>query len=144
MELKKIMILATAVLLFTELPAQRIWEERKGCVALQGDVAPGYLFAQKSVSAYINGDIQMFVDDRCAFTRSIWISFATTRKNQPGLKANHAIFWGIEYHFLKPGRLDPFIGITPGLGLVRAAYINGEELKLTPFSPVPLVAASIG
>jgi len=29
--------------------AQKIWEERKGCVSSQGNLAPGYLFAQKAV-----------------------------------------------------------------------------------------------
>ena len=145
MESQKIIMMAIGILLFIQLPAQRIWEDRKGSVTAQGNLAPGYLFAQKSVSAYVDGDIQLFVEDRCALTGSIWASFATTQKNKPGLRANHAVYWGAEYHFLKPSRWDPFVGIAPGLGLVRASYMNGDdELKLTPFSVAPLIAASVG
>ncbi len=41
-----------------QLPAQKVWDERKGCISAQGNLAPGYLFAQKTVSAYVNGDIE--------------------------------------------------------------------------------------
>ncbi len=74
----------------------------------------------------------------------MWASFATTSKDQVGLRANHALFWGANYHFLKPGRWDPYIGFTPGLGLVRAAYQNGGEVSLTPFSVVPLAGMTVG
>jgi hypothetical protein len=118
--------------------AQKIWTERKGSISAQGNLAPGYLFAQKSVSAYVNGDVEIFIDDRASFIGQAWISFATTEKNKAGLRANHAIFWGANYHFLKPGRWDPYVGFTPGMGLVRAGYKSGEDITLTPFSVVPL------
>ena len=128
----------------TSLHAQKIWEERKGCVSLQGNLAPGYLFAQKAVTAYVDGDVELFLDDRFSFTGAAWCSFATSDKSHVGLRANHAIFWGVNYHFLKPSRFDPYIGFTPGVGLVRAAYKSGEDIKLTPFSLAPLVCVSVG
>ena len=137
-------ILLVFTFVCSHLPAQKIWEERKGCVSSQGNLAPGYLFAQKSVTAYFDGDIEMFLDDRYAPTGAIWLSFATTDKSQVGVRANHAIFWGFNYHFLKPSRFDPFIGITPGIGLARAGYQTEEGIKLTPYSPVPLIATTIG
>ena len=140
----KICLLAISICIFFQLPAQRIWEERKGCVLAQGNLAPGYLFAQKNVTAYIDGNIEVFIDDRFSFTGAAWCSFATTQKDQAGLRANHAIFWGGNYHFLKPSRFDPYISFTPGLGLVRASYMDGENLKLSPFTVVPLAALSVG
>ncbi|MCW3126199.1 MAG: hypothetical protein JWO03_1857 [Bacteroidetes bacterium] len=126
------------------LYAQKIWEERKGCISVQGNLAPGYLFAQKSVSAYFDGDVELFLDDRASFIGEAFISFATTEKTKAGLRANHAIFWGANYHFLKPGRFDPYVGFTPGMGLVRAGYKSGEDIKLTPFSVAPLLGLSVG
>ncbi|MDB5282715.1 MAG: hypothetical protein JWO06_1790 [Bacteroidota bacterium] len=144
METQKIIIAALMLSLSSQLQAQRIWEERKGCVVSQGNLAPGYMFGQKSVTAYLDGDEEIFLDDRVAFTGSLWISFATSRKEQVGVKANHAVYWGAEYHFLKPSHWDPFVGLTPGAGLVRATYKSGDEIKYTPFSLVPLIAASVG
>lgn len=132
------------VLLALQAGAQKIWEERTGCLSAQGNLAPGYLFAQKSVSAYVDGDIQVFINNKVAITGAAWVSFATNDKSHAGLRANHAIFWGAEYHFLKPSRIDPFISFTPGLGLVRASYLNAEDVKLTPFAIVPLMGLSIG
>ncbi len=137
-------LVATAIFIVTQLPAQKIWEERKGCINSQGDLAPGYMFSEKTLTAYVDGDMEIFFDDRVAFTGALWISFPTTPKDRPGIKANHAVLWGGNYHFLKPSRWDPFIGFTPGLGLVQDAYRSGDELKVTPYSAVPLISASIG
>src|SRR3954468_15512904 len=75
------------LLLVVDAHSQKIWETRKGCVRTQGNLAGGYLFKQKQASAYVNGDIDLFIDDRVAFTGSLWYSFALNRKNEIGLKA---------------------------------------------------------
>lgn len=124
--------------------SQKIWETRKGCIRTQGNFSGGYLFGQKAASAYLNGDVDVFVDDRVGVTGSAFYSFALNRNNQTGLKGNHAVFFGINYHFLKPQRFDPFIGFTPGMGLVQAAYKDGDVLKRTPYAAVPLLSATIG
>ena len=129
---------------FNETNAQRIWEARKGCIRLQGNLGGGYLFAQKKVSAYVNGEMEIFFDDRFAYTGAVCASFLTIRKNETGIKANHAVFTGANFHFLKPNRFDPYIGLTPGIALVRAVYKQGDELKTTPFSIAPLAALQIG
>jgi hypothetical protein len=146
METKRIKtcLIAMATIIFFQLPAQKIWDERKGCISTQGNLAPGYMFEQKNVTAYVDGDMELFLDDRFAFTGSIWASFATTDKSQTGIKMNDAVFGGANYHFLKPGRFDPFVGFTPGVGMVRAAYQSGEGIKMTPYSLAPLAGLTIG
>lgn len=124
--------------------SQRIWEARKGCVRSQGNLGGGYLFQQKAISAYVNGEMELFFDDRFAYTGALSVSFLTNRKNETGLKANHAVFFGANYHFIKPKRWDPYVGITPGVGLVRANYKKGDDVKMTPYSLAPLLSAQIG
>ena len=140
----RVLLLLLSAFLFSELPAQKIWEQRKGCVRMQGNLAPGILFSQKSASAYVNGDMDLFIDNHIAVTGSAWYSFALNKKSETGIKANHAIFGGLNYHFLKPSRFDPYIGFTPGVGIVQVAYKEGDEVKRTPYTPVPLVSASMG
>jgi len=140
----RILLLLLSIIFFSQLDAQKIWEERKGCIRTQGNLAPGYMFSQKAATGYVNGDMDLFFDNRVSFTGSIWASFSMNRKSGTGIKANHAVFGGLNYHFLKPSRWDPYIGLTPGMGVVQAAYRDGDEIKRTPFTPVPLVAASVG
>lgn len=124
--------------------AQRIWETRKGCIRSQGNLGGGYFLAQKKVSAYLNGEMELFFEDRFAYTGAICFSFVTIKKNETGIKMNHAVFSGANFHFLKPSRWDPYVGLTPGAGLVRAVYKQGDELKTTSYLLAPLVSAQIG
>lgn len=146
---KRIVTLIALVLVATVATAQKkprlpIWEDRKGCVRSQGNLAAGYLFHQKQVAAYLTGDMDLFIDRRVSFNGQIWTSFATTAKDKPGVRANHSLFWGLNYHLTKKGRFDPYIGITAGAGLVRLNYHNGESIQRTPFNVVPLLSAQIG
>ncbi|MBP6732682.1 MAG: hypothetical protein KA149_11520 [Chitinophagales bacterium] len=140
----RLLLLVLSAFTFFNTQAQKIWEQRKGCVRAQGNLAPGYLFGQKVASGYVNGDMDLFFDNRVSFTGSAWGSFALNRKNETGIKANHAVFGGLNYHFLKPGRFDPYIGFTPGLGIVQVAYREGETIKRTPYAAVPLVSGVAG
>ena len=146
METKKLKvgILAIAICLFFQSPAQKIWEERRGCISVQGNLAPGYMFAPKMLTAYVDGDMEIFLQDRFAFTGALWVSFATTDKSHPGVRVNEALFTGGNYHFLKPKRFDPFVGFTPGIGLVRASYRVGENMVMTPYSLTPLAGLTVG
>jgi len=139
----KFFVIVFFALLCETAYAQKIWEERTGCAIGQGDLAPGYLFAQKTVTAYVDGDLAIFFENHFAAEGSIWISFATAAQGPTGVKFNDALFWGAEYHFLKPGRWDPFVAFTPGVGLVQVAYNDGEITR-TPFTAVPLGSAAIG
>lgn len=122
----------------------KIWEERKGCFRAQGNLTASYLFQQKQVGAYVTGDCDLFFDNRVSFNGQVWVSFATTRKNEPGVRANHAVFWGINFHPIKKGRFDPYIGLTNGIGAARVNYREGGELKNSPFAPVGLLSAQAG
>ena len=138
-------VFALLVFICSATQAQKIWENRTGCVIGQGDLAPGYLFAQHTVAAYVDGDLAIFFENRFAAEGAIWASFATNTPGQPGIKVNDALFWGAEYHFLKPSRWDPYVSLTPGVGLVRVSYYNAEgDLTRTPYTAVPLGSMSIG
>lgn len=140
----RLLLLMLSALFVSKAQSQKMWEERKGCIRAQGNLAPGYLFAQKTASAYVAGDMDLFFDNKVSFTGSAFYSFALNRKNATGLKANHAIFAGLHYHFLKPGHFDPYIGITPGLGIVQATYNDNEVIKRSRYAAAPLISADIG
>jgi hypothetical protein len=144
METKKIIALPFFMLfVLMQLNAQRIIEDRTGNVRSQGNIAGGYLFGTKQPMGYVTGDIDLFIDKQVSVTGSIWLSIPVNN-NKTGVKANHAVFWGFNYHPLKTGRWDPFIGLTPGLGIAQTAYMEGDEVKKTAFCPVPYIGVQTG
>lgn len=124
--------------------AQRIWIERKGCFRSQGNLGGGYLFKQKAISGYLNGEMELFLDERFSYTGAISYSFLMLKENQVGIQKNHAVYSGANFHFIKAHRCDPFIGLTPGIGMVKVAYREGEQIKSTPYTLVPLLSAQVG
>ena len=103
----QIIICLLAILLNTNTQAysQRIWKERKGCFRGQGNLGAGYLFKQKQVAGYLNGEMELFLDNSFSFTGSLSYSFLMLKKNQVGIQKNHAVYAGANYHFLKPGKI---------------------------------------
>ena len=129
---------------FENIHAQRIWVQRKGCFRGQGNLGGGYFFNQKAVLGYLNGEMELFLAEKFSYTGAVSYSFLMLKKNQTGIQKNHAVYAGANYHFLKSHHCDPYIGLTPGIGMVKVAYKDGETIKSTPYSIVPLVSAQIG
>ncbi len=144
----RIVIIIISLLLLLSISelatAQRIWIQRKGCFRSQGNLGGGYFFKQKAISGYLNGEMELFLDERFAYTGAISYSFLMLKKNETGIQKNHAVYAGANYHFIKSHRCDPYIGLTPGIGMVKVAYRDGEQIKSTPYSIVPLLSAQVG
>lgn len=144
MDTQKIIALILGLVVINTATGQTIIEDRTGFVRTEGNIAAGYLFSQKQPAAYIVGDAELFVKNQIAIAGNAWFFVPVSRK-KTGLKANHAITWGFNYHFTKKGRFDPYVGLTPGLSIVRVTYTDGEgNLKKTPYGVVPLFSASVG
>lgn len=135
----------TALLLFIAISAsaQPIVESRKGNLRTQGNLAGGYLFAQKSAGAYLAGDFDLFIDERVSITGAGWYGFKTG-DNRSGLLRNHALFSGFNYHPVKKGRWDPFIGISPGMGIAEIKFMDGEGVAQTTVGVAPLISGEAG
>ena len=144
METKKIILLVLGLGLVYCLQAQTISEDRTGYFRAQGNIAVGYLFAERQPGAYVQGDMDFFIKNQISINGAIWYFIPVTR-SPLGIKANHSLLWGFNYHFLKTGRADPVIGLTPGVSLVRVAYADAENtVKLTPYGPAPLFSVAVG
>lgn len=135
--------IAASLFLASTTTAQPIVQQRKGNFRAQGNIAGAYLFQQKIFMPYLTGDMDLFFDNHVALAGSVWVSLPIS-KIKSGLKQNHAVFGGINYHPLKKGRWDPYICLTPGIRLVQAEETNGELVTRTHLSPVPLLSASVG
>jgi hypothetical protein len=116
-------------------------QTRTGFIRAQGNLAGGYLFAQKNYSAYVMGDMDVYLSERVSVTGEAWYSFATS---DGALRHNHSIFTGFNCHLTGKGVWDPYIGLSPGLGLVAVRYENEGNRLISPIIPVPLVGITAG
>lgn len=144
MENKKIIIIILGLVLTAFSSAQSITEDRTGYARAQGNIAVGYLFAEKQPAAYITGDCDVFIKNQISISGALWV-FVPVSRNPLGIKANHSLMWGFNYHFMKSGRADPYIGLTPGVSLVRVAYSGSEgTVEKTQYDMAPLISMGGG
>jgi len=142
METKKILT-AGFILLSLSALAQSITENRAGHIRSQGNLAGGYLFGQNDFTAYIAGDFDLFFSDDVSYTGEGWYNFKTHDK-PTGLLENHALFGGFNYHPVKKGRWDPFIGLSPGMAIVKAGYNDTEGVIQETLGVAPLISGTVG
>lgn len=142
MESKKLILLPLYCLVL-QAAAQTlpITEDRTGFVRAQANLAGGYLFSQKSYSAYITGDADLYIHDKVSVAGEIWYSFAT---DDGPLRQNHALFGGLSYHPVAHSRWDPYVGFSPGIGFAKIAYETDGNRRSSPLTPAPLLGAVTG
>jgi len=144
MESKKIVILVLGLGLAQFSGAQAITENRTGYFRAEGNIAAGYLFVEKQPGAYIQGDMDFFIKNQLSVTGAIWY-YVPISRTPLGVKANHSLLWGFNYHFTKSGHADPFIGLTPGFSIVQVAYADAENnVRTTPYAPAPVFSVAVG
>jgi len=143
METRKKILTSFLLLAVLSVSAQPIVENRKGNLRTQGNLAGGYLFSQKAAGAYLTGDFDLFLDEQVSFTGSGWYGFKVS-DNATGLIRNHSILSGFNYHPVKKGRWDPFIGLSPGLGIAELKYADSEGISQSTIGLAPLISGEIG
>jgi len=121
--------------------AQVMPGERNGLIRAQANLAGGYRFPQKSFAAYVAADMDIFLSERVSVGGEIWYSLPL---DDGPLRQNHAFFAGFNYHPLKQGRWDPFVGFSPGVALCKIAYEDASGRHSTPLSPAPLFSVAGG
>ena len=143
METKKIIAAAFFIIAVAAAHAQPVVKKRTGNLRGQGNIAAGYLLNQKTSAAYLAGDWDLFIDENVSVTGEGWYGFKL-RNSTTGLLNNHAVFGGLNYHLLKKGRFDPYIGFSPGVAIVKMGYLNEESSLQTDYTAAPLISGVIG
>lgn len=128
----------------SDLFAQKIWEERKGMARGQGNVAAGYFLSRREFSGYVTGDAEYFIDNRAGFSGELWYNLpfrAATR----GFWKHHSIYAGMNWHFLKPQKFDPFIGLSPGISMANEKFQDALGIiRSTDYKIIPDISITIG
>lgn len=139
MEKKSISIILS-ILLFSQLNAQKIWEDRSGCVRGQANIGAGWFMDGKYVAPYINGDIEYFLHKNVSLNGEAWFSLKQQNPLQPNLAQNHSIFWGLGWHMMNHSRFDPYITLSPGISIAMVRQSSESELKPKLFPVMSMTA----
>lgn len=134
MDKRLVMLLA---LLFIGLAAKAQNNEvfiKKHLLRTQGNIALGYMPKQKMVPAYVGGDFDFFFDEKISwYGEGSFFVTNTSEETRYRIKHNHAILSGINIHFTKEKRFDPYIGINPGIMISQFGPV--DDVNITLYNP---------
>ncbi|UPT68329.1 MAG: hypothetical protein M0D57_06745 [Sphingobacteriales bacterium JAD_PAG50586_3] len=128
---------------------------KKHILRTQGNLSLGYMVKQKTVPAYIGGDFDFFFDEKVSFYGE-GSFFVTNTSDEASvgykIKHNHAILSGINIHFTKQKRFDPYIGINPGImlsqfgpmGDINIGLYNPPFTQNTKLGVSPVFSTAVG
>lgn len=146
MEIKKIKKVSSVILAICVAYvgyAQTEKFDRTGTIRAQGNLASGYLFNQKEFGAYIVANVDVYVAPKVSIMGEGWYGF-NLHNDQTGIRGNHAVFAGINYHFIRHKNWDPYIGFSPGVGMVVAGYADSMALRQSRLMVGPLLSLDAG
>lgn len=139
-----VLFVAAFFLIASDLFAQKIWEERKGMARGQGNVAAGYFLSRREFSGYVTGDAEYFIDNRAGFSGELWYNLPFRSVSQ-GFWKHHSIYAGMNWHFLKPQKFDPFIGLSPGISMANEKYLDMQStMQSTDYKIIPDISFTMG
>lgn len=144
MEIKKTLLIIAVVLSAGSIHAQTEKFDRTGIIRAQANISGGYLFQQREFGAYVSGDIDVYVAPKVSVTGEGWYGI-NIHTGEKGIQGNHALFSGINYHFIRHKHWDPYIGFSPGAGFVVMGYDDSlSTLRQSRVMAAPLVSVTAG
>ncbi len=125
----------------------------KGLLRAQGNISSGVMFKSPGTNIYLHGDLEYYLEPGISI-RSESYYFLSTFNGEPAFSKNHSNFAGVMYHFKTNGKLDPYVGIQPGIALTQLSkpvLLSADTASWSPYTvssyPVnfsPLFSASAG
>ncbi len=144
MEKKKIITVLLCCFLSTQLFAQKDSVIKKGMIRAHGNLSGGYLFQSKKFASYISANAEYYINEGFSVVGETWFSFNIAKQNELGLCKNFSTFAGLNYHFVRKSRWDPYIGFSAGAGLVTINHFQDTLIRESPVQFSPLVGVTAG
>ena len=136
-------ILIVVVMMSPQLMKSQNLETRKHLVSATATIAPGFQKNNTDVNIYLHGLASFYPEPKVSMDGEVY--WFLGGQNQLTLMAeNSSIVFGLNYHFAKDGKVDPYVGIMPGLSLVSVNNYVLQHPIASSYSVVPLVTINAG
>ena len=97
-------------------------------------ISPGFMLDSKSQPFYFHGLIEYYADEKLSVTGEGSFYLGDLNENEI-FKYNNSIFAGFNYHPLKNGASDLFIGFPPGISFTMLAEQNKvQRMGINPIA----------
>jgi hypothetical protein len=131
------------LLLFSFFGNAQELNTRKHLVGATSTISPGFQKNNPDVNIYLHGLAYFYPEPKVSINGEIY--WYTGAQEQRTLMAeNSSLIFGMNYHFAKDGKFDPFVGIMPGLSLVSAINYNIQRPTASKISVVPIMTFNAG
>lgn len=113
---------------------------RGGLIKVAGNIGPGFLLKPSFTALYVSCDAEGYLNKRVSIRGDLSFYVGSPQRINH-LAHNHSLFFGMSYH-LPFKKLDPFIGLQPGVSIVQGYKDDGVTLATT--NAVPVISAITG
>ena len=136
-------ILIVGVLMLSQLINGQNLETRKHLVSATATIATGFQKDNADINIYLHGLASFYPEPKVSIDGEIYW-FLGGQNQLPLMAENSSIVFGMNYHFAKDGKMDPFIGIMPGISIVSVNNYLLQYPIASEYSIVPLVTINAG
>jgi|SRR6185312_600848 len=85
-------------------------------------------------NVYLNGNLEYYTDNKIS-VRGDGCYFFNSLNESKLLKMNHQLFFGACYNFPVAARINPFIGLQPGIAYIQTS-LYGDPASFSPLASV--------
>lgn len=142
MEKRKIILALLSILCLGTMDAQEL-ETREHLVSATATISPGFQKENSDINIYLHGLASFYIEPKVSVDGEVYW-FLGGQEQQTKMAENSSLLFGINYHFAKDGKVDPYIGVMPGLSLVSAVNYTILQPRASEFSVVPIITFDTG
>jgi len=106
-------------------------------------ISPGFQKNNQDINIYLHGLVYFYPEPNVSVNGEVYW-FLGGQEQQTMMAENSSLVFGVNYHFAKDGKFDPFVGVMPGLSLVSANDYTLIRPVASEMSVVPLVTINAG
>lgn len=110
--------------------------DRDGLIKGTLTISPAFMLDSKSQPFYFHGILEVYTSEKISFAGEGSFYLGELNEN-PIFSYNNSIFAGFNWHPLKNGSSDLFIGIQPGLSFTKLSqYSDQDRIGINPVTSI--------
>ncbi len=132
-----------SIFVFSSAQSQSELTTRIHLVGGSATIAPGFQKGNSDINQYIHGFAYFYPEPKVSINGELYW-YLGAQQQQTLMAENSTLLFGSNFHFVKDGKFDPFVGIMPAVSMVSANdYSSGRPIA-SAMSFTPLFTMNAG